>query len=880
MFKLDREDHDPSDIPVKIRVGRWTEEATPLTASPNFGEDQVSSVKITKEKLASGEERPWPKEAIIAHTKSLNVLPEWPRTKLLEREDLRVEAIISYANVFEDWENFYEAPIEELDLKPGGETTRVKTVDHKKPPPNKKMPKRGRDSPNCGISNKLPAQAEESTNEEVPPNGGRSDSNTKRKLTEHLPKSVLKRKKRSFDESKGYANSHAPNELKKMKRVHFSGKKPSMKENPLPPITESVVEFNLNLEEGDFDHDTVRCWNRRVKHLRDRQLRKSLKANSGPAKKKKKSKNNSDTLQAEENVRKDKLKLDNNECPYMWPEDCPDPRLLPSSTPPPRNRNEAMRSPYWKHWLAAEKVEVAALNALGTGELADRKDVPKGAKVLKGRWVYDWKKEEGKIIFAKARYTVMGCFQTEGVDFHETFAPVMTHKTLRTVFQIVNLDPTSIMEQWDVKTAFIYSLLEEKVYCDQPIGHEDTSQGPRKIWRLIRSLYGLTQSARNWNLHLRAILKEVGAKPLHADPGTFILKEGSAWCIMPVQVDDCFPAYNVAGKYLRDRIAKALGDSVKVKFQGEISWALKMRVYRDKEKGIIKLSQESFVWEFLTRHGFLSVKPASTPADPKVVLPDPKEVTEDQIREVKDYPFREIVGCYLWLATISRPDIAVATHMAARCQHKPTKILWRWLVHIARYLKATAHWGMVYTRPENLDNTPLFEQFVDVSFAPDLLLNKGKSRIGYLVKFLGAFTTWNTMMSKRTLTSSSEAECNGVIEAWKENVWQKNLQVGMDLFVIEITKIWEDNTAAITLGGAATYHKRSKHFSLEWYAVKEAIENKEIFLEYLATDVMLADFLTKVLSPALFTKFRGEIMGTEEMQRYFGVMVPPIEPME
>ena len=117
----------------------------------------------------------------------------------------------------------------------------------------------------------------------------------------------------------------------------------------------------------------------------------------------------------------------------------------------------------------------------------------------------DKKDENGVVSFAKARYTVMGCFQTAGVDYTDVFAPVMTLQTFRTACVLANLNPDSVIEQWDVKGAYLYAKLEDEVYCDQPIGHEDTSQ-PNMVWRLLKSLYGLPVAGRNWNLYLKKIL--------------------------------------------------------------------------------------------------------------------------------------------------------------------------------------------------------------------------------------------------------------------------------------------------------------------------------------------------------------------------------------
>ena len=560
----------------------------------------------------------------------------------------------------------------------------------------------------------------------------------------------------------------------------------------------------------------------------------------------------------------------------LLPVGTPDIRDLDPSTPPPRNQKEAKKSPYWQHYLAAEKVEVLTLQALGTGELAKRADArAEGCKVLRGRWVYDHKKDPSGIMFAKARYTVMGCFQTEGVDYGETFAPVMNLKTFRTILQLVNLNEKHIMESWDVKGAFLYSVLKEKVFCEQPPGHE-TSNGDIYCWLLKKSIYGLHQASHDWNEFLKTILVEVGLKPIPVDPGTYLFREGNAWLVLCIHVDDIYPAYNPAGKVMRDKVLAAIQAKVELKILGEVDWALKTRIHRDKKRGILKISQENFVWEMLTRHGFLNIKGADTPTEANVQLPAPEAVTDEEASYWSKYPIREIIGCLLWLAMISRPDIMVAVHEAARVQHRPSHALWKWIVRIARYLKKWAHLGLVFVRPTDLSTTELLEQWVDVSFAPQPAILRGKSVIGYIVKFLGATTTWQCMKSKRTLDSSSEAECNGVNEVRKENAWQRDLQSFLRLFKVEKpTLTHEDNTATIALGSSATYHKRSKHFGIEWYATKEAIELKELELHYINTAKQLADSLTKCLVGSKFVEHREGVMGPMDLQEYFGKMTPP-----
>ena len=86
----------------------------------------------------------------------------------------------------------------------------------------------------------------------------------------------------------------------------------------------------------------------------------------------------------------------------------------------------------------------------------------------------------------------------------------------------------------------------------------------------------------------------------------------------------------------------------------------------------------------------------------------------------------------------------------------------------------------------------------------------------------------------------------------------------------------EDNTAAITLSGSAVFHKRSKHFGVDWYATKEAIEEGKFRLMWVSTQWQVADMLTKPIAGKMLERFRGMAMGPEEMQSYFGTIVPPL----
>ena len=175
--------------------------------------------------------------------------------------------------------------------------------------------------------------------------------------------------------------------------------------------------------------------------------------------------------------------------------------------PDPRNRKAAIQSPFWPHLQEAEVKEIASLAELRSWDLVHRNEVPRGQLILRGRWVYAFKRDaQGKVIKVKARFTIMGCQQTRGVDFKETFASTMSIKTFRIALAIANLYEDVEVDQWDAKCAYINSPVEEgvRIYCQQPEGHIDPKH-PRKVCLLRKSMYGLKQAGRSWQIFWKDI---------------------------------------------------------------------------------------------------------------------------------------------------------------------------------------------------------------------------------------------------------------------------------------------------------------------------------------------------------------------------------------
>ena len=146
-----------------------------------------------------------------------------------------------------------------------------------------------------------------------------------------------------------------------------------------------------------------------------------------------------------------------------------------------------------------------------------------------------------------------------------------------------------------------------------------------------------------------------------------------------------------------------------------------------------------------------------------------------------------------------------------------------------RYLKHTKNFGIIFRRKTG-EERDIFA-CVDSSFACE---NGSRSRFGYFFFFSGALVSWTSSLSTRILTSSTEAECHGLVQAGKENTWMREfLKEMLGLNDRIPTMIFHDNKSAISLSKGGTNHKRSGHFELEFNKFREYLLVNEIEIQYL-----------------------------------------------
>lgn len=250
----------------------------------------------------------------------------------------------------------------------------------------------------------------------------------------------------------------------------------------------------------------------------------------------------------------------------------------------PAAYEDAVNSKDIKRWISAMDEEFESLVKNQTWKLVD---APAKQNVIDNRWVFKVKTSPSGVIERfKARLVIRGFTQRYGVDYEETFSPVVKFMSLRAILSIAAAENMEL-KQFDIKTAFLNGDLDEVIFMKQPIGYDN---GSGKVCKLLKSLYGLKQASRCWNKKFTEFIKKFNFKQCEADPCVFVLFARNVKVILAIYVDDGLIASN--NKSVFESIAVHLGKEFKVKM-GDAKCFLGLEIQQSLD-GAIHLSQREY----------------------------------------------------------------------------------------------------------------------------------------------------------------------------------------------------------------------------------------------------------------------------------------------
>ena len=294
---------------------------------------------------------------------------------------------------------------------------------------------------------------------------------------------------------------------------------------------------------------------------------------------------------------------------------------------------------------------------------------PNDKSVIQTRWIFKIKRNaNNEPEKYKARLVAKGYCQEYGIDYYETFAPVVKVQTLRTIFAL-SAQQDLVVHQVDINTAFLNGDLEEEIFIEPPPGIVKYKKD--EVCKLHKALYGLKQAPRAWNKSLVQFLSDFGLMQLKSDVCVFVNQE----LIVAIYVDDIIIASKDLNKIVLFK--KQLGVRFKTKDLGEVNYVLKIRVERIPNGGW-KIHQHNYIDDLVKFYNLKNEKLVSIPIQPNHKLTSDLADEQEKLRaEVDSTIYRQAIGKLMYLMTCSRPDICYAVSVLSRFMTAPKEKHWR-----------------------------------------------------------------------------------------------------------------------------------------------------------------------------------------------------------
>jgi hypothetical protein len=467
---------------------------------------------------------------------------------------------------------------------------------------------------------------------------------------------------------------------------------------------------------------------------------------------------------------------------------------------------------------------------------------PAGVNLVSGKWVFRHKlNPDGSLARYKARWVVRGFSQQPGVDYGETFSPVVKPTTIRVVLSLATSQNWPL-HQLDVKNAFLHGNLDEVVYCQQPSGFVDSSL-PHHVCRLNKSLYGLKQAPRQWFHRFQRFILSIGFVASKCDSSLFILHNGSFMAYLLLYVDDIILTANTTS--LLHSIIHSLKTEFSMSDLGDIHHFLGINVHRN-HSGLF-LSQQQYVFEILERANMLQCNPISTPIDTKQKLS-----ASDGNLFANPSLYRSIAGALQYL-TLTRPDISYAVQQVCLFMHSPRDSHFQLIKRILRYIKGTSHFGLQLYKNSSTDLIAYSD--ADWAGCPDTR----KSTSGFCVFFGSNLISWSSKRQHTVSRSSAEAEYRAVANCVAESCWLRQLLAELHHPPRRATVVFCDNISAMYLSSNPVQHQRTKHVEIDLHFVRDRVSLGEVKVLHVPTSSQYADVFTKGLPSSVFSEFRTSL---------------------
>ncbi len=512
----------------------------------------------------------------------------------------------------------------------------------------------------------------------------------------------------------------------------------------------------------------------------------------------------------------------------------------------PSTFSEALLPENKEFWLPAVKSEENSLIENSTFTIVPRDP---NISVIPCKYIFKLKNGTPKV-----RIVAKGFRQKHGINYFETYAPEVSFTAVRCFLSYVaHLDLEC--DQMDVVTAFLNGDLEETIHREIPPGFVESSN-VGKVCLLHKALYGLKQAPRQWYAKINAYLvDELKFSSCSYEPCLYFRHRREDVTVIVLYVDDLLIAGD--SRNVVDGVKLQLSGRFKMKDLGHAEEFLGIRISRNRTLRQLHISQTVYARKVLSRFRMDQARESNIPMEINL-----DGGTGEQDAIVTSFPYREAIGCLMYLMICTRPDISLAVGKLSQFCDAPKPEHITAIKRLLRYIKSTIAKGLTYHESDEL----VAKGYSESDWGG--CKTTRKSSEGYVFLFGGGAVCWRSKKQSIVATSSCEAEYMAAYSAAKESIWLSKM-------IAEMTgsketrpqTIFVDNQGAIALAKRNTVSSRSKHIENRYHYIQDALVNNLLKLEYIPSKSPSADLLTKPLARIQFQKFTETLGLTENPVR-------------
>ena len=540
---------------------------------------------------------------------------------------------------------------------------------------------------------------------------------------------------------------------------------------------------------------------------------------------------------------------------------------------PPLSYTEALARPDAQVWQSAMERERKSLMDMGAFEEVI---LPKGERTIGLKWVFDIKTDvNGERIHGKekARLVAQGFHQRPG-QFDETYAPVAKLASIRILLAWAAVQDLEIF-QFDCKTAFLHAKIRHPLYARPFPGFPLSTPG--MSLRILVALYGLRQSAYEFYILILSLLIEFGMVRCEVDHGIFygewtsspdpsvpMPSDGSPLVLyILLHVDDGLAITNSVLLYTW--FLSVLAKRLHIVDLGPCAKFLNVLIIRDRPRRRLWFSPRLYISELLEEWNMASCRSATTPFPS--TLPDLSSAPRNSLPDISDADllpqYQRLVGCLLYLAITTRPDIAYYAMWLGQYNARPTRAHFLVAKHVLRYLAGTPTLALCFgvsspRVPSSLSGYIQNMGCSDADWASNAVDRWSVS--GYSFYFQGSLVSWSAVKQKSIALSSTEAEYYAMAHAFKEALWLRTFLGLLRFPVPRPFPILCDNQAACALSNSSAISARSKHIDVRHHFIRDHVQAGSFTTTWIPTEDMPADIFTKPLSSIIFARHR-DVLG-------------------